>query len=255
MIAALALAACTYAGTIPIVGGSSLARRSEEGIAWDARFVVDVDASFDFKGGRIAFATPLPADEALRDTPGVTAIVEDGRITGLCVAPNALSGRTIHASFTQSTSLAPGRSTPLGALVVAGPAVQVVDAPVGDELRLESVRGGGLEPHVGFLAAHGIGHDAREEARRLTELPLPVGHTSIYVRGDDLKTAGPLEGPLLGTRAKARSSIAGAALAFLAVVVALLAGARRLKRAASAERADAVLAAEIDAAARKESRA
>ena len=72
-----------------------------------------------------------------------------------------------------------------------------------------------------------------------------------YVRGDDLKTAGALEGPLVGTRAKAKSSIAGAALAFLGVVAALLFGARRLKRAASVERADALLVSEIEAAARR----
>lgn len=246
--AALVLAAACL-NPAPIVGGISVARRTEEGIGWDARFVLDVDASRDFRGGRVTFAAPLPIGETMRAEPGVEALVEGERITALCVAPEAVHGRTIHAFFTQSTTLRADRSTTLGAPIVAGTAVQIVDAPVGDDIRLEATRGGGLEAHVGFLAARGIGHDAREEARRLTETPLLVGHTSIYVRGDDLKTAGPLAGPLVGTRAKSRGSIAGAALAFLGVVAALLFGARRLKRAATVERADALLASEIDAAA------
>lgn len=187
----------------------------------------------------------------MRAEPGVEPIVEGDRIIALCLAPEAVHGRTIHAFFTQTTTLHADRATTLGAPIVAGSSVQIVDAPVGDEVRLEQTRGGGLEPHVGFLAARGIGHDAREEARRLTDTPLLVGHTSIYVRGDDLKTAGPLEGPLVGTRAKSRGSIAGAALAFFGVVAALVFGARRLGRAATVERADALLASEIDAAAGK----
>lgn len=249
-LAPLVLAAAC-ASPAPIVGGISVARRTEEGIRWDARFVLDVDASFDFQGGRVTFALPLPMGEIMRPAAGVTPIIEGDRITALCVEPSAVHGRMIHASFTQSTMLRSDHATTLGAPIVAGTAVQIVDAPVGDEIRLERARGGGLEPHVGFLAARGIGHDAREEARRLTETPLLVGHTSIYVRGDDLKTAGALEGPLVGTRAKAKSSIAGAALAFLGVVAALLFGARRLKRAASVERADALLVSEIEAAARR----
>ena len=75
------------------------------------------------------------------------------------------------------------------------------------------------------------------------------------MRGDDLKAAGALEGPLVGTRAKSKGSIAGAALAFAAAVAALLFGARRMNRAASVERADAVLASEIDAAADPRARA
>lgn len=249
-VTALVLAAAC-ANPAPIVGGISVARRTEEGISWDARFVLDVDTSFDFQGGKVTFALPLAAGERLLDQPGVTPIVEGDRITALCVEPSAIHGRMIHVSFTQPATLRADRDTPLGAPIVAGTAVQIVDAPVGDEIRLERARGGGLEPHVGFLAARGIGHDAREEARRLTETPLLVGHTSIYVRGDDLRTSGALEGPLVGTRAKARSSIVGAALAFFGVVVALVFGARRLRRAATVERADAVLASEIEAASAK----
>jgi hypothetical protein len=236
---------CT--GTVPIVAGLSIAHRIEGGISWDARFVVDIDAARDFRGGAIMFAAPLP--DVLAPQPGIEAIVDGGRITGLCVSPTALENRTIHAYFTQLDELSSRHDTQLGVPIVAGSAVQMVDAAVGDELRLESVRGGGLAPHVGFLAASGIGHDAREEARRLTDAPLPVGRTQIYVRGDDLRTGGALEGHLLGTRAKSPASITGAALAFGFVVLALVALARRLRRAASIERADAVLAAEIDAAA------
>jgi hypothetical protein len=249
MTAAALVLAAACASPAPIVGGISVARRTEEGIGWDARFVLDVDASMDFRGGRVTFAVPLPIGETMREEPGLHPIVEADRIAALCVEPSAVRGRDIHAFFTQTTQLRSDRATPIGAPIVAGIAVQIIDAPVGDDIRLEAVRGGGLEAHVGFLAARGIGHDAREEARRLTDLPLLVGHTSIYVRGEDLKTAGALEGPLVGTRAKSRGSIAGAALAFVATVAALLFGARRLKRAASVERADALLASEIDAAA------
>jgi hypothetical protein len=251
MSAAALLLAAACANPAPIVGGISVARRTEEGIGWDARFVLDVDASMDFRGGRVTFAIPLPIGETMRDEPGVHPIVEADRIAALCVEPSAVDGRAIHAFFTQATALRSDHATTLGAPIVAGTAVQIVDAHVGDDIRLEAVRGGGLEAHVGFLAARGIGHDAREEARRLTDTPLLVGHTSIYVRGDDLKTAGALEGRLIGTRAKSKGSIAGAALAFVAAVAGLLFGARRLKRAASVERADAMLASEIDAVAER----
>lgn len=255
--AALVLAAACV-NPAPIVGGISVARRTEEGIGWDVRFVLDVDASVDFRGGRVTFAVPLPIGETMREEAeeaGLHPIIESDRIAALCVEPSAVHGRVIHAFFTQKTALRSDRATTLGAPIVAGTEVQIVDAPVGDDIRLEAVRGGGLEAHVGFLATRGIGHDAREEARRLTDTPLLVGHTSIYVRGDDLKTGGALEGPLVGTRAKSKASIAGAALAFVAAVAALLFGARRLKRAASVERADAMLASEIDDAAARDHRA
>mgnify|MGYP001555714483 CR=1 FL=1 len=255
MSAAALILAAACANPEPIVSGISVAQRTEEGIGWDARFILDVDASFDFKGGLVTFAMPLPVGETMRLEPGVTAMTEHtpegDRITALCVEPMAVHFRTIHAFFTQTTELRSDRATRLGAPVVAGTAVQIIDGPVGNEIRLEAVRGAGLQPHVGFLAAHGINHDAREEARRLTGTPLTVGHTSIYVRGDDLKTSGALEGPLVGTRAKSKGSIAGAALAFLGVVAALVFGARRLKRAATVERADAMLASEIEAAAER----
>jgi hypothetical protein len=246
MSAAALVLAAACANPAAIVGGISVARRTEEGIGWDARFVLDVDASMDFRGGRVTFALPLPIGETMRDETGVQPIIEGDRITGLCVEPAGVHARTIHAFFTQKATLRSDRATTLGAPIVAGTAVQIVDATVGDELRLEAIRGGGLEAHVGFLAARGIGHDAREDARRLTDTPLLVGHTSIYVRGDDLRSAGPLEGPLVGTRAKSKGSIVGAAFAFVAAVAALLLGARRLKRAATVERADAMLASEID---------
>jgi len=234
-------------GNVPIVAALSIAHRTEGGLSWDARFVVDIAAARDFQGGAMMFAAPLP--DVVAPQAGIEAIVDGDRVTGLCVSPAALENRTIHAYFTQIAELSPRHDTQLGVPIVAGSAVQMVDAAVGDELRLESVRGGGLAPHVGFLAASGIGRDAREEARRLTDAPLPVGRTQIFVRGDDLRTGGALEGRLLGTRAKSPASIAGAALAFAFVVVALVGLARRLRRAASIERADAVLAAEIDATA------
>ncbi|MBX3228347.1 MAG: hypothetical protein KIT84_06825 [Labilithrix sp.] len=245
MSALLLAAACQL--EVPLAGAIATAHRTEEGIAWDARYVVNVDAVADFQGGRIPLAVPLPPGELLRATPGVTAITEDDRVTALCVEPLALEGRTIRVSFMQPAALGPGRTVPLGAPIAAGITVQIIDAHAKEDLRLDAMRGGTLEPHVGFLAARGIGHDAREEARRLTNAPPIVSRTAVYVRGADVHAAGGLEGRI-GSRARERGTVIGVALAFVAVVAALVAAAKKLRRAATLERADALLVQEIQLA-------
>jgi len=102
-----------------------------------------------------------------------------------------------------------------------------------------------LERHVGFVAARGIGHDAREEARRRTDLPLDLVTRPVYVRGDDVAAAGGLSARIGDAPARSRTNAVAVAVAFAAVVGALVLAARRLRDAATVERADAWLAADI----------
>lgn len=225
---------------VPIASAIATAQRAESGIAWDTRWIIGFDAIGDFDGGRITFAVPLPTGESMQSARGITPVIEDGHITAVCVEPSALDGRTIHAIFTQ-----PGTAK-LGAPLAAGNAVQIIDAADREDLE---VQGRVLEPHVGFLAARGISHDAREEALRLTNAPPMIARTFVFVRGADLHASGGLEGKL-GGRAKARSTTIGAGLAFVGVVALLVVAAGRLKKRATVERADALLAGEIEAAGR-----
>lgn len=111
---------------ISIAAASFTPRGVENGLAWDARYVATVDGSFDFQGGALRFAVPLPDGERPKDAPGIDPIVEGGRVTGLCVDPIAMGDRTIRISFVQDTRLSPGAVVPLGAPLASGDSVQIV---------------------------------------------------------------------------------------------------------------------------------
>ena len=233
------------AAPLPLAGAHFAPRRVDGGLAWDARFVVTSDATSSFRGGALRFAVPLPAGEQLVGAPGLGAIVEDGRVAGLCVAEGALQGRTVSASFFQR--LSGDGATALGAPIAAGRAVQIVSTSVGDA-RLELTGAPLFEKHVGFVAPRAIGPGAREEARRLAGVREHVSASRIYVRGEDAR--GGLTVRLVDAGARTKASAIAAGVAFAAVVGGLVLAAQRLRRAASVERADALLASEIDAAAK-----
>ncbi len=228
---------CT-ASPVPIAAASFTPRRTAEGIAWDARWIVENDASFEFHGGRLIFAAPLPPGERLVDGDGLT-LLPDG--SGVCVRPEALHDRTIHATFVQPA----GTSLPLGAPVAEGHAVQIVGTTLGDS-RLEPI-GGRLERHVGYMAPRVVSDAARAEARRLTDMRPKVTEGLVYLRGED---APGLELRVLEPPARRTSTAVFAFAIFAGLVAALVVAARRLRQRASVEHADALLAAEIDEAAR-----
>ncbi|MDF2693290.1 MAG: hypothetical protein K0S65_1673 [Labilithrix sp.] len=237
--------------TIPLAGGVISARRVTEGLAWDVRYIVDVDAAFEFRGGALFFAVPLPEGERLLPTQGVSELMVANHVVGLCVAREAIRDRTVSASLLQPIALSADAAAPIGAPVASSGVVQIVETTLGEEARLDVSGRGVLEKHVGFVAAPGIGHDAREEARRLGNVEARIDTSPIYVRGEDVRALGGLSARLVDARARARSGAIGVLLLFAGVVGALLFAARRLRRSATVERADALLASEIDAAARR----
>jgi hypothetical protein len=234
--------------SIPLAGGVASAHRVAEGLAWDVRFIVDADTAFDFRGGALFFAVPLPAGERMLPTDGVSELMEGDRVVGLCVARHAIHDRTVSSSFVQPVALGDA-TTPLGVPVAAGSTVQILETSLG-EARLDVTTGGVLEKHVGFVAARGVGHDAREEARRLGNVQARIDTSPVYVRGEDVRAMGGLSARLIDPQARSRGGVLGVFLLFAGVVGALAFAARRLHRTANVERVDALLASEIDDASR-----
>jgi hypothetical protein len=237
-----ALASTCVGSDVPVAGAAFAPRRVEDGLAWDSRFIVSADASFGFTGGPIRFAAPLPAGERMLPAQGLEPIVEGDRIAGLCVQPAALHDRTVHATFVHNTTIAPNRAIPLGAPIAEGEAVQIVETTAG-ETRIE-IASDALEKHVGYVAPRAVSDGAREEARRLTDERPRIGRDLAYVRGQNVGHG--LEMRFLEPPAQRRTNAAGVVLVFVALVGGLVLAARKLRARAEEERADALLASEID---------
>jgi hypothetical protein len=238
-------ASCSSGKSVLLAGAAFIPRREGEDLAWDARFIVDVDAAFDFQGGAVPFAIPLPEGETLIPTPGIAPVFEGTRMIGLCVTPEAIHDRTIAASFLQPLART-ATSTKLGAPVAAGNVVQIVDTALGDA-QLDITGSELIEKHVGYSAARGVSHAAREEARRLTDVRARIDRSPLYVRGDDVLAASGVSARIAGPPARRSANMWGVLLVFGSVVGALVATARKLRRTADIEHADALLAEEIDA--------
>lgn len=226
------------------------ARPVTEGITWDVRYILDMETADDFRGGTLRFSVPLPAGETLRSAPGLLPVLEAGRIVGICVLPEALHARTVEASFLQPTSTAVHESIALGAPVAEGNAVQIVEPRSQGDVRLDWTLDRTIERHVGYLAPRAVGASVREEARRLTDTHRTVTDMPLYVRGTDVAAVGGLRGRFVTPPARTTATALGVGALFAGIVVALVIAARRLRRAADAERADALLASEIDRAAK-----
>lgn len=233
--------------SLVLAGGRFTAHRVPEGLRWDANFVLDVDATFDFRGGDISFALPLPPDERLVPTPGIEAIIENGRLVGLRVSKDALVDRSVTAAFLQ-----PNTST-LGAPVTASESLQIIDSAAGDA-RIELARSDDFDrhfqKHIGYVAPSTVSAAAREEARRLVGVAPRMSTNMIYVRAQDVRASGLLHGQLVDPPAHSRKTPLAVGAVFVALVALLVLAARRLRTAAAVERADAMLASEIDAVAK-----
>ena len=225
--------------------------RMQDGLEWRIRWVLTPEAAHDLAEATpraVRFAVPLAADEMLESTWGITPIVEHGAVVGVVLDQAGLTnGRVVAASLHQRIASEGVREVRVGAPVAAGSALQIIDADVGGGTRLAIEPGRLLEKRVGFMASPGASPAAREEARRLTGYVEHLSGAAVYVRGDDVKTLGGLVAALETPRARARGGVIGIAVLFAAVVLALGVAMRRLRHAAGVERADAILAAEVDA--------
>ncbi len=236
-----------------VAAGLYVPKATPDGLEWDARWILALDdaaAIRDDDSVVIRFARPLPQGEslwmewpALSGVPAVRAVYQDGRMVGVRFPGSLVDGRVVRTTLVQRPMPA-GDTWVLGAPVAQGTAAQIVEGSIGATSRfeLDDVR---FERHVGHQSARAIDHGAREEARRLTGYGDSFRGNAIFVRGDDL-TTGELVAHVVSPRDRARGVGTALVVVFGAIVGALVIALRRLRSAASAERADAILAAEID---------
>ena len=236
-------------GELRIAGALFTPTRVDDGIEWHAHWVLTPESAADLDGKatrKLRFALPLEDGESLDPTFGVTPMQEGDHVVGVHVDRAALDGRTVSAVFHQRVALRRA-DLHLGAPVAAGTALQIVDGDLGAGTRFEIETGQTLERSVGFVAVPGVGHAAREEARRLTGYGARVTGAALYVRGEDVKAANGITAAVVTPRARGRNGSIAMAIVFASVVAVMIAAAKKLRNAAGVERADALLAAEVDA--------
>jgi hypothetical protein len=254
LLALLATAASAHASTEPpappelqVSSALFLPARRDGGITWSARWVLTPEsaASLAEDGPRVLrFAVPLADGDSVEPAFGVAPLVEADRVVGVVVARDGADGRVVRAVVRQRAS---GGLAPLGAPLAAGSALQIVDADLGGGTRLEVEAVGALERRVGFVAPRAASAAAQKDARRLTGYTAHVTGAAVYVRGDDARAAGGLRARVVTPEARAQGGALAVGALFAALVAVLVVAARRLAMKASEERADAVLAAELDA--------
>ena len=258
LIAMVALAASAHADPPPqpaqaatVAAALYTPTRVDDGIEWHVRWVLTPEAANDLSQGAartVRFAVPLGPDEQLEKIWGVTPMLENGAVVGVVLDRAGLTdGRVIAATLQQRLAREHVHAVHLAAPVAVGSALQIVDADLGGGTRFDLDPSRVLEKRVGFMAPPGASPAARAEARRLTGYAEHLSGAAIYVRGDDVKALGGLVATLESPRARARGGEIGIAVAFGIVLVGLGLAVRKLRHAASVERADAILAAEVDA--------
>lgn len=236
---------------VRVAGALFTPTRVDDGLEWRARWILTPEDAEDIAQGAtraVRFAVPLTDAETVETTWGVVPFAEAGQVVGVLVDRAATDGnRPFTATVHQRTTRDAARGLRIGAPIAAGNALQIIDADLGAATRLEVATGRILERRVGYVAPPGVSHAAREEARRLTGYDARVRGAAIYVRGDDVKSASSLTAVIVTPRARGHRGTIGLAVVFGIIVIALVAAVKRLRHAASVERADAVLAAEVDA--------
>lgn len=257
LIALVALAASAHADPPAPPRPTALAAalftptRVDDGLEWHVRWVLTPEAADDLAQGAqrtVRFAVPLAADAQLEKIWGVTPIVENDVVVGVVLDRAGLTeSRVIAATVHQRLPRDHVRDVHLAAPVAGSSALQIIDADLGGGTRFELDPSRVLERRVGFMAPPGASPAAREEARRLTGYSEHLSGAAIYVRGDDVKALGGVVATLESPRARARGGEIGVAVAFGLLLVGLVAAVRKLRHAAGVERADAILAAEVDA--------
>lgn len=218
------------------VAGALVTAKQDDALVWNAQWVLTPDElEGDTVSGDIRFAVPLPEGETMLPSSSVTPIIEGGHITGIRVDKPKTEGRMVTAAFVQPQ---PAPHAPLGVPFADGSAIQIVDADLGAGARLELDRDRLLERRVAQAA--------RDEAVRLTGHRPQPSDTAYYLRGDDVRAARGVRGSVvtIGERASRMSPIAAGV--FLALVAGLVLGWRRVKKEAARERAEAVLAEQIE---------
>lgn len=218
------------------VAGSLVTAKQDDALVWNAQWALAPDElDVEPVAGDIRFAAPLPEGETMLPSVGVMPIVEGGHIVGVHVDRSNREGRTVTASFVQPH---PSPHGTLGVPFADGSAIQIVDADLGAGARLEIDRDRLLERRVAQAA--------RDEAVRLTGYRPQPSDTALYLRGDDVRAARGLRGSIvtIGERTARMSMIAAGV--FAGIVLALVAGLRKVRKRAEEERADAVLAERIE---------
>jgi hypothetical protein len=231
-----------------VAGALVTAQRREDGIAWHTRWILAPEDVNAFREGDIRFARPLEPGERIELDFGESEVVEAGRVIGLHAEIAALREREIAATVFQPT---PKSGTfPLGLPLAAGTAVQIVHVDLGGGAWIDIADAPDLVRHIGYVAPAGVSYGAREEARRLTAYEAKINTHPLYLRGSDLTPSG-ISGRLTSVQERSRTGYFVTGLAFFVAVGALVVAARKLRGAAMEERADALLAAEIDRSAAK----
>jgi hypothetical protein len=248
LLVLVAMGGTAQASDARVAGALFTPSRTDDGITWQARWVLSPESANEIAAGgalTVRFAVPLADGETVEPTPGVVPLVENGDVTGVVVDRAAGAGRTMTAVVRHRTSL--DGTQVYGAPVASGSALQIVDGDLGAGTRFEVDTGRILEKGVGHMAPPGTSHAAREEARRLTGYTARVTGAAVYVRGDDVRAQGGLTAAVITPRARGhRGTIAMGAI-FADIVLALVLAVRKLRHAAGVERADAILASELDA--------
>ncbi len=227
--------------------------RVEDGIEWRVHWILTPDAAEDVARGNVRtlrFALPLTADEWIEPSFGIAPLQESGeggRVIGALIDRASLDGRQVSAVVHQRIGRPDAPRFHVGAPIAAGSAVQIIDGDLGSSTRLAIDTGRIFERRVGYLSAAGVGQGPREDAQRLTGYVQRVNGAAIYLRGDDVKAMSGLSASLEGPRARGHQVAVATALVFGGLVVVMVVALRRVRHAASVERADALLAAEVDA--------
>jgi hypothetical protein len=225
--------------------------RTDDGIHWDARFVLATDFAGTVAENEtfvVRFAHPLPEGESLwleapfSGVPSIRGVYDSGRMIAVRVPGSLVEGRVVHARFVQRVAKDAGALV-LGAPIAQGPATQIVEGAIGAGTRFE-LDEKKFERHVGYVTTRGVDPSSREEARRLTGATHGMSAALIYVRGDDVGEG--IDARIVSTRDRAQSGFLPIVGVFAAIVAALLFALSRLRHAASVERADAILAADIE---------
>lgn len=234
---------------------SDALRPGESAVAWTTTYELSPAEASDLAFGVgptsrvIRFAVPLPEGSRLEvGAPLAPEVDERGRVVGVWLTREAVVGRSVTVTCVQPGPL--DASRPLCAPIAAGTATQIVVGSFGGGARLEVAPKGVLEEHIGYVASPGASRPAREHARRVTGHRDHASGRAIYVRGDDVRAMGGLTGAAAPPRAASRGSFVTIAVVFGMAVAALVVALRRLGRAASLERADAILLAELEREAR-----
>lgn len=248
LLGLVATAGTARASDARVAGALFTPSRTDDGITWRARWVLTPESANEIAEGAaltLRFAVPLADGETVESAPGVAPLVENGHVTGIIVDRGAGSGRTMNAVVRHRTSLDGGQH--YGPPVAAGSALQIVDGDLGAGTRFEVDTGRILEKGVGHMAPPGTSHAAREEARRLTGYDARVTGAAVYVRGDDVRAQGGLMATVITPRARGHRGAIAIGAVFGALVLALVLAVRKLRHTAGVERADAILASELDA--------